>query len=158
MKHWIWLRVAAILQALGTILHTIATASGTASGSATPGAREQAVLEAMRGFHFDIMGSSRSVWDFYRGYEFSMTAVFAVLAVLMWQLSGLSRADSRQALPLIVTVLVCTILLDILSWTYFFAGPGVMSALISLCLGLAADSSYRDSHAVLPSAVQTSAG
>jgi hypothetical protein len=155
MKHWIWLRVAAVLQALGTILHTIATASGTASGSSTPGVREQAVLEAMRGFHFDIMGSSRSVWDFYRDYELSITVVFAVLAVLMWLLSSLSRADPRQALPLIVTMLVCTILLDILSWTYFFAGPGVMSALISLCLGLAVASSYRDSHAMLPSAAQT---
>ncbi|MBV8360037.1 MAG: hypothetical protein JO212_09060 [Acetobacteraceae bacterium] len=157
MKQWTWLKVAAVLQALGTILHTIATASGTASGSSTPGAREQALLEAMRSFHFDIMGSSRSVWDFYRGYEFSMTVVFAVLAVLMWLLSSLSRTNPRQALPLIVTVLVCIILLDILSWTYFFAGPGVMSALISLCMASAVASSYRDSHVMLPNAAQTSA-
>ncbi len=149
MKHWIWLRVAAVLQALGTVLHTLATASGTASGSATPGPQERAVLDAMRGFHFDIMGSSRSVSDFYRGYEFSMTVTFAVLAVLMWQLSNLSRAEPRRALPLIVTILVCTILLDVLSWVYFFAGPGVMSALISLCLLFAVLTSYRDTRAAL---------
>src|SRR5205809_325530 len=107
MKHWIWLRAAAFLQGLGTILHTMATASGTASGSATPGSEERALLAAMRGFHFDIMGSSRSVWDFYRGYEFSMTVVFAVLAVLMWQLSNLSRTEPRRALPLVATILVC---------------------------------------------------
>jgi hypothetical protein len=154
MKRWTWLRLAAVLQALGTILHTLATASGTASGSRIPGSQEQAVLDAMRGFHFDIMSSSRSVWDFYRGYEFSMTVVFAVLAVLMWQLSRLSQADPRKTLPLIVTLLVCTILLDILSWTYFFAGPGVMSMLVSLCLLLAVATSYRDSHAMLPSAAQ----
>jgi len=157
MNHWIWLRVAAVLQALGTTLHTIATATGTASGSATPSSREQAVLEAMRGFHFDIMGASRSVWDFYRGYEISITVLFAALAVLMWQLSSLSRGEPRKALPLIVTVLVCTILLDVLSWTYFFAGPGVMSALIGLCLAVAAVTSYRDSHARLPSAAASSA-
>jgi len=103
----------------------------------------------MRGFHFDIMGSSRSVSDFYRGYEFSMTVTFAVLAVLMWQLSNLSRAEPRRALPLIVTILVCTILLDVLSWVYFFAGPGVMSALISLCLLFAVLTSYRDTRAAL---------
>jgi hypothetical protein len=153
MKSWIWLRVAAVLQALGTILHTIATASG----SATPGAQERAVLETMRTFHFDIMGASRSVWDFYRGYEFSITVLFAVLAVLMWQVSGLSRAEPRKALPLIMTLLGCTILLDVLSWTYFFAGPGVMSALISLCLALAAATSYRASHAIVPGAARTSA-
>jgi hypothetical protein len=157
MKHWTWLRLAAILQALGTVFHTVATASGTASGSATPGSREQALLEAMRGFHFDIMGSSRSVWDFYRGYEFSMTVLFAVLAVLIWQLSSLSRAEPRKALPLIVTLLVCTLLLDFLSWTYFFAGPGVMSALIALCLALAVATSFREGLAVLPGADKTSA-
>src|SRR5215472_15462961 len=143
MKPWIWLRTAAGFQALGTILHSMATASGTASGSATAGSQERALLEAMRGFHFDIMGASRSVWDFYRGYEFSITVVFAVLAVLMWQLSNLSRVEPRRALPFIVTILVCTLLLDVLSWAYFFAGPGVMSALISVCLAIAALGSYR---------------
>jgi hypothetical protein len=59
MKPWIWLRVAAALQAIGTVLHTIATASGTASGSATPGSMGRAVLQAMRSFHFNIMGSSQ---------------------------------------------------------------------------------------------------
>src|SRR5215472_5089601 len=156
MKYWIWLRVAAVLQALGTVLHTMATASGTASGSAAPAPQEQAVLAAMHGFHFDIMGSSRNVWDFYRGYEFSMTVVFAVLAVLMWQLSNLTRTEPRRGLPLIVTILVCTLLLDVVSWAYFFAGPGVMSVLISLCLAIALLSSYRDSHATFPATAWTS--
>ncbi len=145
MKHWIWLRAAAVLQALGTVFHTMATARGAASH----GPREQAVLDAMQEFHFDIMGSSRTVWDFYRGYEFSITVVFAVLAVLMWQLSNLSRDEPRRVLPLMLTILVCTILLDVLSWTYFFAGPGVMSALISLCLTLAVLTSYREGHAAI---------
>lgn len=156
MKHWIWLRVAAVLQALGTILHTMATASGTASGTKSPGSQERAVLEAMHGFHFDIMGSSRSVWDFYRGYEFSMTVVFAVLAVLMWQLSNLSRDEPRRVLPLVATILVCTLFLDILSWAYFFAGPGVMSALISLCLAVALLTSYRQTNPVFAAPARTS--
>jgi len=114
------------------------------------------MLEAMRAFHFDIMGSSRSVWDFYRGYEFSMTVVFAVLAVLMWQLGNLSRAEPGRALPLIATILVCTALLDVLSWAYFFAGPGVMSALITLCLAVSLLTSYRESHVTLPATARTS--
>lgn len=158
MKPWIWLRVAALLQALGTILHSLATAAGTASGSATPGPKEQAVLAAMRGFHFDIMGSSRSVYDFYRGYEFSMTVIFAALAVLMWQLSNLTRAEPRRALPLLVTILVCTVLLDVLSWAYFFAGPGVMSALISLCVAAAILTSDRSPVESIASARKASRG
>jgi hypothetical protein len=158
VKNWIWLRVAAVLQTLGTILHTLATASGTASGSATPGPKEQAVLAAMRGFHFDIMGSSRSVYDFYRGYEFSMTVIFAVLAVLMWQLSNLIKAEPRRALPLLVTILVCTVLLDVTSWAYFFAGPGVMSALISLCIAVAIITSYRNPRETIAAPRRASSG
>src|SRR5215472_7458424 len=112
-KPRIWLRTAAVLQAIGTVLHTMATASGTASGTNAPGQQEQAVLDAMRSFHFDILGSSRSVWDFYRGYEFSITVLFAVLAVLMWQLGTLGRNEPRRAIPLIVTLLVCTVLIDL---------------------------------------------
>jgi hypothetical protein len=112
----------------------------------------------MRGFHFDIMGSSRSVYDFYRGYEFSMTVVFAVLAVLMWQLSNLTRTEPRRALPFIVTILICTLFLDILSWVYFFGGPGVMSALISVCLAIAALTSYRSLPTTIAAARKVSAG
>ncbi len=63
--------------------------------------------------------------------------IFAALAVLIWQLSDLSRADPRLARPLLLTILACEILLSAMSWIYFFAGPGVMSLLIVLCLGMA---------------------
>jgi hypothetical protein len=65
MKPWIWLRIAAALQALGTVGHNLATLST----KATHGPLEQAVFDAMRGFQFNIMGSTRSTWDFYRGYR-----------------------------------------------------------------------------------------
>jgi uncharacterized MAPEG superfamily protein len=129
MKPWIWMRIAAVLQGIGTVLHTIASQYSTSRG---PG--EQAVFDAMRSFRFDIMGANRSHWDFYNGYEVSTTVVFAVLAVLMWQLGNLSRSAPDHARPLILTMLVYQILMDVVSWTYFFAGPGVMSILISVCL------------------------
>jgi peptidoglycan/LPS O-acetylase OafA/YrhL len=88
----------------------------------------------MQSFHFQIMGATRSHWDFYRGYELSITVVFGIIAVLIWQLATLSKAHPRQARPLIVTMLVAEILLDVVSWGYFFAGPGTMSILIAACL------------------------
>jgi len=129
MKAWIWLRVGAVLQAIGTVLHTIASWDPP---SRRPGG--EAVFGPMQTFHFQIMGASRSHWDFYRGYELSITVTFAVLAVLIWQLSNLSRTDPRQAVPLIVTILVAEILLSAVGWEYFFAGPGGMSILIGACL------------------------
>jgi hypothetical protein len=67
MKPWTWLRIAAVLQALGTVGHNLATLST----KPTHCPQEQAVFDAMRGFQFNIMGSMRSTWDFYRGYQFS---------------------------------------------------------------------------------------
>jgi hypothetical protein len=129
MKPWSWLRIGAVLQAVGTVLHTIATSDPP---SRRPGG--EAVFGAMQSFHFQIMGVSRSHWDFYRGYELSITVAFGVLAVLIWQLGNLSRSQPRQAIPLILTILVAEILLSAIGWEYFFAGPGGMSILIAACL------------------------
>ncbi len=129
MKPWIWLRAGAALQGLGAVLHTIASMD-----SPSRGPTEQAVFAAMQSFQFPIAGVTRSHWDFYRGYEVCMTVVFAVLAVLIWQLGSLSKTEPRQAVPFIVTILVAEILLSAVGWEYFFAGPGGMSILIAACL------------------------
>ena len=129
MKPWLWLRITAVLQALGACLHTIATMDSPSRGPA-----EEAVFAAMRSFHFQIAGVSRSHWDFYRGYELSITVVFALMAVLIWQLANLSKTAPRQAVPLIVTMLIGEVLMSAIGWEYFFAGPGGMSILIAACL------------------------
>ena len=47
MKPWIWLRIAAVLQAIGACLHTIATMDSQSRGPA-----EEAVFAAMQSFIF----------------------------------------------------------------------------------------------------------
>ncbi len=153
MKPWIWLRIAAVLQALGTVGHNLATLNPPSRGP-----QEQAMFNAMQAFRCDVMGSNRSHWDFYRGYEFSITVSFLLLVVLIWQLSNLSRTEPRQALPLVVTILVGQILMAVVSWTYFFAGPGVMSVLISLCLVAAVSTMRRDDQPALAMGRQSKAG
>jgi len=129
MKPWTWLRIGAGLQGLGAVLHTIASMDSPSRGPA-----EEAVFAAMQTFLFQIAGVNRSHWDFYQGYELCITVVFAILAVLIWQLGNLSREEPRHAVPLITTILVAEILLSAVGWEYFFAGPGGMSILIGACL------------------------
>jgi len=129
MKPWTWLRIGAALQGLGAVLHTIASMDSPSRGPA-----EQAVFAAMQSFRFQIAGVNRSHWDFYQGYELCITVVFAILAVLIWQLGNLSREEPKHAVPLIATILVAEILLSAVGWEYFFAGPGGMSILIGACL------------------------
>ena len=91
---------SAALQGLGAVLHTIASMDSPSRGPA-----EQAVFTAMQSFRFPIAGVIRSHWDFYQGYELCITVVFAILAVLIWQLSNLSKNEPRQAVPFIITIL-----------------------------------------------------
>src|SRR5262249_53495350 len=133
VKPWIWLRIAAGLQAFGTVGHTVATASTVP----THGPGEQAVLDAMRGFHFDIMGSTRSIWDFYRGYQLSTTVTFVLLVVVLWLLGNLSRGAPQHARPLVLAIFIAQIGTVIVGWTYFFAAPGVVGSAIALCLAIA---------------------
>jgi len=65
MKAGIWLRVGAVLQAIGTVLHTIASWDPP---SRRPGG--EAVFGPMQTFHFQIMGASRSHWDFYEATSY----------------------------------------------------------------------------------------
>jgi peptidoglycan/LPS O-acetylase OafA/YrhL len=153
MKPWNWLRIGASLQALGAVLHTIASTDPPSRGPA-----EEAVFAAMQSFHFQIAGVNRSHWDFYRGYELSITVVFGILAVLIWQLSNLSRREPREAVPLIVTILVAEILLSAVGWEYFFAGPGGVSILIAACLAAAVVTLRRSDQPTLASSRAAKAG
>lgn len=138
MKPWIWLRVAAFLQVFFAFGHT----AGGIPSKAIRGPQEQAIFDAMRAFRFDVMGSTRSHWDFYQGFGLIISVNLAILAVLMWQLGSLSRTDPEGARPLVITLLLSEILIAVLSWRYFFLGPEVTSVLVSLCLGAAVITSY----------------
>ena len=139
MKPKIWLRIAAGLQAFGTLGHNLATLST----KPTHGAPEQAVFDAMRGFQFDIMGSTRSTWDFYRGYQFSTTVNFVLTMVLLWLLSNMSSRAPREARPLVLTLLIAQLFNVAIGWEFFFAGPGIVGSLIAICLTLAMVGLYR---------------
>jgi hypothetical protein len=141
----IWLRIAAALQAAGVVGHNLETLST----KPTHGAQEQAVFDAMRGFQFDVMGSTRSTWDFYRGYQFSTTVTFVLLVVLLWLLSNLSTKAPRETRPLVVALLIAQIFNVVIGFKFFFAGPGVVGAVIALCLAMAAVGMYRSNQPVL---------
>ena len=125
--------------------------------SPSRGPGEEAVFNVMRAYHFNLMGLTRSHWDFYQGYELSTTVTFAILAVLMWQLSSLSRTAPEHARPLIPTILVYDIFTSIIGWEYFFAGPGIMSILIAVCLVAALFTLRRGDQTSLTTGIESNA-
>src|SRR5260221_4077859 len=106
IKAWTSLRIAGGLLAFFAVGHTIGTLNAGA-----PDAAGQGVVDAMRSYHFQIMGSTRTFWDFYLGLNILLSANLAALTIMSFQLASLSRTNPRSALPLVVSLgLVCVLL------------------------------------------------
>jgi hypothetical protein len=92
MKPWLWLRIAAVATLLYCGGHTLG-----APWTPVTGAQEMAVIEAMRSVRFDVMGNSRTYWDFYVGFGAVISGYLAVQAVVLWQLGTLARMTLRRS-------------------------------------------------------------
>ena len=89
---------------------------------------------AMRSGHFQILGFSRTYWDFYVGFGLFVSVFLVLAAVLAWQLGAIPT----QSLPLVRATAwalsLCFAAVTVLSWIYFFTIPIVFSAVITVCL------------------------
>ena len=131
MKPSLLLRIASILTLLFAAGHT----SGGLSSWSPAGETE--VLRAMRTFHFDAAGVSRSYLDFYLGFGFILSVFMLLQAVVLWQLATLAKTDAARVRPMIGSFLVATIVSTALDWRFIFVVPVVCSAAIAVFLGLA---------------------
>ena len=126
-------RTAAILFLLFAAGHTVGFLS-----LKPPTAEALAVRDAMNQVHFVIGGSSFSYGGFYTGFGLYVTAYLLFSAFLSWHLGNM--AVSHPAAIGGLGWIFCAIQVAslALSWTYFSTGPAVFSALVAICLGLAA--------------------
>ena len=131
MKPSLLLRISSILALLFAAGHT----SGGLSLWSPAGETE--VLGAMRSFHFDAAGVSRTYLDFYLGFGF-ITGIYLLLqAVVFWQLASIAKADAFRVRPVIGSFLLANVVSAFLSWRFIFWVPVVSFAVVATCLGLA---------------------
>ena len=126
-----WLRIAAVIMALFAAGHTM---GGRKAWSPVG---ETLVLEQMRTFQFDAMGTSRTYLDFYLGFGFVISVLQFMQAVLLWQVGGLAREDARRVRPLIATFLVAAIASTLVTWRYIFLVPTIFSIVYTVAVALA---------------------
>jgi len=131
MKASILLRTASIITLVLAAGHT----SGGLSFWSPPGETE--VLRAMRSFHFDAGGVSRTYLDFYLGFGFIIGVYLLAQAIVLWQLASMAKADPIRVRPLIGSFLLASIVAVFLSWRFIFLLPVVSFTLVAVCLGLA---------------------
>ena len=132
MTATLFLRIASILSLLNCIGHT-----GGVFTSPKHGAEEVAVVETMKAYRLDVMGSMRSYWDFLFGYGLSVTITLLVQAILFWQLAALAKRNPACVRPIAALFFLNCIGIAIISWKYFFVGPAVSQLLIAACIGVA---------------------
>lgn len=132
MKAAVFYRIASVLLVLFEIGHTVGFRQ------TDPQWGVDSTIGSMRTIRFDVQGFNRTYWDFFAGFGFFVTVFLLFAAVLAWQLGGLRP----EALALLRgpawALAICFAAVAILSWRYFFTAPIVLSALITVCLTMAA--------------------
>ncbi len=127
-----WLRTAAVFLWIFCLGHTAGMLVGRSSGP-----QEDAVVRAMKDFHFDAMGRDRTLWNFWEGFNVFTSLALATLAVLVWQLGRLSRTAPGTSRPLVATLFVGTAAIALLCWIDFFPAPAAASTLAAGALLMA---------------------
>src|SRR5688500_2244881 len=90
-----WYKGCAVLLAFAALAHTAGLLR--ASGGRTRGTAMDAALRSMRAAHFEGMGASRSLWDFYLGFNLMLSVWLLFVSVLAWQLATLPSSALAAA-------------------------------------------------------------
>jgi hypothetical protein len=131
MRALIVLRIASVVSVLFAAGHTL----GAWQSWSPPG--ETDVLQAMRSFHFDAGGASRTYWDFYVGFGFIISIYFLLQGVLVWQIATIAGTEPCRARPLIASFFLAVVLTALVCWRFIFVVPAIFAAAIAACLGVA---------------------
>jgi hypothetical protein len=130
MKASWFYRIAAVLLLLFDIGHT--------SGFPWSDPKWGVDLLSMRSTHFQIMGFSRTYWDFYVGFGLFVSVFLLLAVVLAWQLGGLRPEFLALMRGTAWAFALCFAAITLLSWKFFFIIPIVFSIVITSCLTAAA--------------------
>jgi hypothetical protein len=94
-------------------------------------------LQSVQSSHFNVLGFSRTYWDFYVGFGLSISVFLLLGALLAWQLGNVPR----QTFPLLRTtawgLTFCFAAITVLDVRYFFTIPIVMSSVVTVLLAAA---------------------
>ena len=132
MKAALFYRIAAVLLVLFTVAHTLGFRQSDPTWHVGP------ILTSMQSVHFDVLGVSRTLWDFFLAAGFTVAVLYLFAAVLAWQLGSLPPATLSSMRMTAWAFAVCFAGVTVLSWRYLFLPPVVFSALITVCLTVGA--------------------
>jgi hypothetical protein len=132
MKASVLYRITSILLVLFAIGHTLGFRR------VDPRWGVDSLVEQLRSTHFSVQGFSRTYWDFFTGFGLFVTILLFFAAIVSWQLGGLRKETLSTMSPITWGLVICFVIVTFLSYQYFFIVPVIFSAVIAICLLLAA--------------------
>jgi hypothetical protein len=132
MRASLFYRVAAVLLLLFAAGHTFGFRQSD------PAWGVDALLGSMRSIHFDVQGFSRSYWDLFLAAGYCVGVLYLFAAILAWQLGGLPAESLKRIRGVAWAFALCFAAITGISWKFLFILPIVFSAVITLCLTVAA--------------------
>jgi hypothetical protein len=97
-----------------------------------------ALLSSMRSIHFDVQGFSRTYYEMFEAAGFTVGVFYLFAAILAWQLGGLPPTTLAQMRGTAWSFAACFAAITAISCRYLFPLPIVFSAVITICLTVAA--------------------
>lgn len=131
MATTLWLRISSVIALLFAAGHTL----GGLKYWSPMG--DNTVLQAMKTVHFDTMGVKRTYFDFYMGFGYSLTVSQVMLAILLWQLATLARADALLVRPMIAVIALAILVGAIIAWRFILPLPAIFSLVLVASLAVA---------------------
>jgi hypothetical protein len=132
MKYLTPYRIATYLLVLFFAGHT----AGGMLGQKSLGPESDAVFSAMKSVHFTFNGADCTWYGFWFGFGLLSSVFLAFSALVAWQLDKVPAASWSAVSVIAWAFVVAQACNAILSWAYFFAGPGIFATLVTL-LGVA---------------------
>lgn len=129
MKPAVFLRVASGLTLLHAVLHTV----GGVFGKPAPGVGA-ATDAVMRANYFEVLGVTRSYWEFYRGMGLGVTIFLTAEGIVFWMLGSLAKQEAVRLRPILWVFAVAYCVFAVDSYAYFFSAPVIVETLIAACL------------------------
>ncbi|WP_160143722.1 LIC_13387 family protein [Chryseolinea soli] len=121
-------RVAALLMAFHALGHTM----GALNWKKNPNENVNLVITSMQTEHFDFMGRSATLGQFYEGYGIIMILVLALISLQLWMLSD--ETGNPKAVKILTSMAVFLILMAGFEYIYFFPLAATISFLAGICV------------------------
>jgi hypothetical protein len=131
VKAKLWLKIAAVISLLFALGHTLGSFKYWSPMGDNP------VLQTMRQTHFEVMGVSRTYFDFFMAFGYCLSVSGFMQGILLWQLAGLAPTEPARVRPMIAVITAAVVVSGIISWLMIFPVPAYFSLALVIPLVVA---------------------